>query len=279
MPPAENSLIKQRNRPEVYVVEGGKRHWIPDPETLASRWSWDDVQALPDSEVTDVPLGDPIASIVHPGTWPDGSLMIAPPAPEVYVVLGGERHWIPDPQTLFAKGWDWNLVETVSSSVLNAIPRGADEPSVLAADIVIDTGDVFLGAGHYMASRARMTRSTGDIAASTRTFTVTSLGGFHGGVYAVLSDGDDIPVPNGQTPLNRYGVDGRWIGRSDRTDVWDPNPFSISPDAAAKVVYFRVFHTWAPNDFQTVLDKWVAAGDSVAKLAGDVGAVAKVFGG
>jgi hypothetical protein len=40
------------------------------------------------------------------------------------------------------------------------------------------------------------------------------------------------------------------------------------------------FQTWVPDSFQTIPDKWVAAGESVAELAGDVAAtIAKAFTG
>ncbi|MFT4217704.1 MAG: hypothetical protein QM619_11055 [Micropruina sp.] len=276
---SDGQLVKMLTRPEVYVVQGGQRHWIPDPATLTAHWQWSQVTTLPDAEVSAVPLGDPIASVIVAGPWPDGALVTAPPAPEVYVVKGGQRHWIPDPPTLFASGYDWSAVETISSSVMGTIPLGDPISSVVkptGRDLTVDTGDDFLGAGHYVHTRLRLTRSTGDLSGTNRTWTVTSLGGFHAGVCAILVDADDIPVANGHTPLWRFGVDGKWIGRSDRTDALQ---YSISPDAAAQVAALKVFHTWAPDSFQTILDKWVAAGKSVSDLATDAGQVVKLFTG
>jgi hypothetical protein len=127
MPIADGSLIKGISSPEVYVVGNAERHWIPDPETPVSQWSWANVQTLPDAEVTGLTRGDPIPSVVDPGVWPDNALSISSPAPEVYVMTGGQRHWVPDPQKLSAKGWDWSAVETIATSACRAgyVPVGS----------------------------------------------------------------------------------------------------------------------------------------------------------
>jgi hypothetical protein len=76
-----------------------------------------------------------------------------------------------------------------------------------------------------------------------------------------------------QTRTYRYGVDGTWIGTSDRTTAWWE---TMTPTNAARVRKIYIFHAWAPDSFQTILNKWVAAGESIAKLAASVGSVAKV---
>jgi hypothetical protein len=269
--------------PAGLLFTGGERHWVPDPATLTSKWSWAQVQTLPDAQVTAVPLGNPIPSVIDPGTWPNGALIIAPPAPQVYVMEGGTAHWVPDPPTLFANGYDWSAVETIPGSVMGAIPTGQPIPSVLntAAQIVVDTGNDSLGAGHFMATRAEFTRATGLVQGTTRTFTTTDLGGFHGSVTTILADANQIAVSGGQNPQYRYGVDGRWIGQSDRTDAWPTasQPFSIPVAITTAVVSLNILHAWDPDTFQTILDKWVAAGASVAQLAKDAGSVASLFSG
>lgn len=76
-----------------------------------------------------------------------------------------------------------------------------------------------------------------------------------------------------QTQVRRYGVDGTWVGRSDYTGAWWEN---MSPQDAARVRKIYIFHAWAPDSFQTILNKWVAAGKSIAELTASVGSVAKV---
>jgi hypothetical protein len=270
----EGELVKGQNRPEVYVIQGGQRDWIPDSATLVSKWSWGAVQTISPADLTTATLGDPIPSIIDPGPWPDGALITSPPAPEVYVIQGGQRHWIPDPQTLLAKGFDWTAVETIPAAVMAAIPLGSQIPSVLANtdNIVVETGNVFLGAGHWMSTRASFTRASGLVEGVTRTWTQTWFGGFHGGVYAILADNDGVPVPSGATPLYRYGVDGTWIGRSDRTDAWPS--FTVPNPGASRSLW--VFQSWAPDDFGTILERWAKDAKSVGDLASAVAGVAKV---
>jgi hypothetical protein len=64
------------------------------------------------------------------------------------------------------------------------------------------------------------------------------------------------------------------IRRWDRTDAWRD---SMSADAAKRTSQVAVFHSWAPEDFQHILDRCVRAGESIARLAASVGSVAKVF--
>ena len=56
----EGSLIKSAQSPDVFFVQGGKRHHIPDPCTLQKRWSWSDVKTVPQNVVNSIPLGVPI---------------------------------------------------------------------------------------------------------------------------------------------------------------------------------------------------------------------------
>src|SRR5262249_46903665 len=167
--PTEGELIKGMSHPEVYVIQNGQRHWIPDPATLQSRWSWDQVQTLSDGDVDVIPLGDPIPSVLSGQKWPDGALVTAPPAPEIYIVQGGQRHWIPNPQTFIANGYAWDAVEAIPTSVINTIPLGAPVPAI--SRFIVDTGDVFLGAGHYMHTRPGLTVATGAIDVTTRPWT------------------------------------------------------------------------------------------------------------
>ena len=60
--------------------------------------------------------------------------------------------------------------------------------------------------------------SSGKLTATTRTWTERKYWGFTGGVTIVLTDASKNPIWYSQT--QRYGVDGRKIGRNDRTETW-----------------------------------------------------------
>lgn len=218
-----------------------------------------------------------------PISWPDGTLITAPPAAQTYVMRGGQRHWIPDHQTLLAGGYDVDSLRAISAETMHGIPSGEPISSVLntAAQIVVNTGNDSLGAGHFMATSAEFTFATGVIQGQTHIFTVTDLGGFHGSVTAILSDANQIGVLGGESPVYRWGVDGRWIGVSDRTEDWPTasQPFSIPVAEASSVVSLNIFHAWDPDSFQTILNKWVAVGQSIAELAQSASTVAHLFTG
>jgi hypothetical protein len=138
------------------------------------------------------------------------------------------------------------------------------------ATVGFDSGDVFLGAGHFMHTWGTLSDS-GQIAASTQTRTVTWFGGYHGGVHLIAADENDAPVWMSQQ--HRFGVDGTWIGQSDRTDAWwEDMP---QPDVA-RVRSIYMFHAWAPDGFLAILQEWSAALRAVGDLIGQIADVAKV---
>jgi len=106
--------------------------------------------------------------------------------------------------------------------------------------VVIDL-DSDLGANHYMATRGVLTGG-GHIDATTRTRTLTWLGGFRGGVQILVNDANDIII--GATQIHTFGVDGTAIGRSDRTDYWSED---LDPQLAARTTGIHVLHFWSPS--------------------------------
>jgi hypothetical protein len=84
--------------------------------------------------------------------------------------------------------------------------------------------------------RTRFTiNSNGDLNANTRTWTDNSLVGFNGGVFIGITDSFETII--WRTDLKTYGVDGKLIGKSDRTEVWqDVVPSSIFMRARGYVI-------------------------------------------
>jgi len=48
----------------------------------------------------------------------------------VFLVVGGQRRWIPNQQTFESLGLDWPSVKTIGDQQLNDIPKGEDYPSL-----------------------------------------------------------------------------------------------------------------------------------------------------
>jgi hypothetical protein len=262
--------------------QGGRKCWIPDGPTVDANGGWGAVQVIFPPDQIDNPIGPMINSVVQWYKWDDGSLIQGLGDPAVYVMEGGQRRWVPDPPTL-EHHWRWDDVQVISSVELNAIVRGADwpkwppeqqqpAPAPVEPLLRFDTGDQHLGANHWMRTTGRLVRASGEIAGTTRTWTRTWFGGFHGAVSVILTDENDDYVPHPRV-LQRYGVDGTWIGQSDRTEPW---AVYIDANNAQRVRQARVFHTWAPDEFSTILDKWVEASEKGARLAENVGKIAAV---
>ncbi|XGX80656.1 hypothetical protein LQK93_03496 [Terrabacter sp. BE26] len=106
----------------------------------------------------------------------------------------------------------------------------------------------------------------------TRTRTLTWFGGYHGGVHLIAVDGDEAPVWMSQ--LHRFGVDGTWIGQSDRTDAWWED---MPLDQLVRVQKFYIFQAWAPDDFSSAVQRWAQEGKPIGDLLGTVADIAKVI--
>lgn len=77
----------------------------------------------------------------------------------------------------------------------------------------------------------------------TRTWTGILARGFTGGVYVQLRHPNRAVI--GVTELRSYGVDGKWVGRSDRTEAWvEQFPAGL----AANTVEIEIIQLHTPKD-------------------------------
>ena len=119
---ADGTLLKASG-PEIDRMEGSQRRWIPDPPTFnCMGLNWGAVKTISDSEWSQIPKGAPYPSRAD-GTLLQGS------GPQVYVMTTCQRHWIPDPDTFNALGYNWSAIQRVADTDLTAIPVGAQLPS------------------------------------------------------------------------------------------------------------------------------------------------------
>jgi hypothetical protein len=61
-------------------------------------------------------------------TYPDGTLLKGS-GPEIDMMAGGVRRWIPDPATFNDMGPDWGKVVVIPDSEFSASPSGRPYPS------------------------------------------------------------------------------------------------------------------------------------------------------
>lgn len=108
----------------------------------------------------------------------------------------------------------------------------------MAAKFVCNTPVVTIGgaAAHFMQTNAAVS-DAGQLVAVTHTFSHNQLSGFHGSVYVALVDGNSVTIPGGASSVQTFGVDGTWIGNSDRTDTWSYQfPFNLFSQARNIIV-------------------------------------------
>jgi len=129
---SEGSLIRQQGRPEVYVIQSGRKCYIPDVETFNARgYMWDRVRDIDQTSFNNIPTGPALASIKPTSpSFAEGSLVRLSGRPEVYVIQGGRKCYIPDPETFNTRGYRWDQVRDVDATTFNNIPTGTPLASV-----------------------------------------------------------------------------------------------------------------------------------------------------
>ncbi len=219
----------------------------------------------PSTDVTELQAGDTLPPLRN------GTLVTAAEDGRGFLVQDGRLEPVHDIGVLLAAGVDPTSAPrlTAPAALLESVPTSS--PRAIGV-VPMDSGDQFLGSGHYMHTWGSIDWGQGAVAMQTRTRTITMFGGFHGSAGFICRDAN--AGPTFQTQDHRFGVDGTWVGRSDRTDAWWE---SMSPDAAARTTELVFYHAWSPDSFMTVLNKWVAAGQSLAQLVTAAAGVAKVF--
>ena len=205
---------------------------------------------------------------------PDNTIITSAEDGVAYLVRGGRREQIMNPAQLAAEGIHPQQSRRIelNAEEINEIPFAGMLALGTTGSMMFDSGDVFLGSGHYMHTWGTLDRSSGQIAAQTRSRTSTWFGEFQGSVHLILADAHDAPVWASQD--HRYVVEGTWIGRSDRTDAWWE---TMSSADTTRVNRSYLFQSCDADNFVPILGKWVSAGRPVAQLAAESALVAKVI--
>lgn len=126
------------------------------------------------------------------------------------------------------------------------------------------TYDKPLSVGHLMYTTGVM-HGDGTLSATTRTRSVVKLGGFHGAVQASVYDANDHLIAKGG--LHTYGVDGVWIGQSDRTDPWTE---SFGADVGSRAVKVGICHSWNPQWLDGIQNTVMVIGAVLSAILGSI---------
>jgi hypothetical protein len=112
--PADGTMAKENSRPEVYVLFGGARFWLPSPQWVLRYGGWGQVHTYPDGALMTLP------------TIPkDGTLLREWSSPEVWLITAGQKRWVTAPPLLNQFG-GWSMVRIVPDGALASIIRGPD---------------------------------------------------------------------------------------------------------------------------------------------------------
>ena len=118
----EGTLVRQTGGSRIYVIEGGRRHWISTLELFVSRgFQWNQVTETDGSFLRSIPEGLPFGV-------GEGSIVKGSTGDKVYVVENGLRRWIPTLTTFFVRGYRWESLVVLSDAALSTIQEGAPLP-------------------------------------------------------------------------------------------------------------------------------------------------------
>lgn len=93
--------------------------------------------------------------------------------------------------------------------------------------------------------------SAGKLDVVTRTKNNVKLTGFTGGVFLLLRDANGAVI--GATGVQKFGVDGQWVGRYDRTDYWS---WSVDQQVAAATKSIEIIQQHYAKDLDERLAHW-----------------------
>ncbi len=108
----EGSVVREASAAPVFVLFGGAKFWIPSPAVLEKYGGWGAVRVVPDGALTAVPV-----------VPRDGTVLREMSSAPVYVMTGGQKHWIPNP-TILQKYGGWGAVRVVPDGALAGFPQG-----------------------------------------------------------------------------------------------------------------------------------------------------------
>lgn len=84
--------------------------------------------------------------------------------------------------------------------------------------------------------------SNGNLNANTKTWTDVKLKGFTGGVLIALTDASGFTIWS--TEQQRYGVDGKYIGNSSRTETWQAQ---VPPEILSQIRGYAIVQEHTPR--------------------------------
>ncbi len=137
------------------------------------------------------------------------------------------------------------LIMTLLGVVASTLPTQAQTGTLppLSVDQYTCVSDSCSRTMQTQASLYRSGNLAGRLQALTRTRNTVLMTGYTGGVYILLRRSDGAVI--GVSGLHTFGVDGKWIGRYDRTDFWQEQ---FDPRVAAATTQIQVIQQHVPKE-------------------------------
>ncbi|HDQ73115.1 MAG TPA: hypothetical protein ENN19_13645 [Chloroflexi bacterium] len=111
-------VIKEENKPEIYVYQDGQFRWISSLEAFERRgFTWEQVHIVESGFLTDYPIGPPIYVLLKCNA-----------SPHIYRLEEGKKRWIIDIETFEAERHVWEDVHLTSCGYLRGLPDGKTIP-------------------------------------------------------------------------------------------------------------------------------------------------------
>jgi len=138
--PKHGDLIRTKGDSKVYLVQGQQQSGQPlgnQKRVIANEqvfnqmgFKWSDVKEIDYQDVMLLPEGKPIWSKEIIASFPEGALIRLRGKTQTYVVQGGRKCFIPDPETFQSRGYTWDQVMEVDQATLDSIITGIPIQSV-----------------------------------------------------------------------------------------------------------------------------------------------------
>ena len=130
-------LIKG-NGPEVYVLENGTRHWIPDIETFNNfNFKWENLKKVSNLILESYPQADDWKKSKK---YPDGTLLRGS-GPKVYLIELEKKRWIPTANIFNGSDFGWKYILNIDDKVLDRFKDGENltlaEPNKYPETIIL----------------------------------------------------------------------------------------------------------------------------------------------
>jgi hypothetical protein len=116
--------------------------------------------------------------------------------------------------------------------------------------------------------------SSGALNAVTHTHEMTMFRGFNGAVAVLLLDGNQNQL--WVSPTQNFGVDGTFVGRSDRIDNWSA---SVPTQLLSLARYIAIIQQWTPRGVVADIQNWLAGLSSIASSLGPIIQLIKTLAG